>query len=154
MAFSIDARSGDVIAAPSDTERGRGRNGLGGDLRAEKLAQGRVHVLLVRDDDRDEAFILDRLERVHQCTARPNTPFPDLSVAEDVGDFEELVAQLDTAAIIDISPVIAVGEVEGIDVPRIRVEALLDDVERELIGRGDLGAATLAQLEEGLLIDL
>ena len=53
--------------------------------------------------------------------------FADFAVAKDVTEFHQLGDQL-YAAVIVPGEVIAVGEVEGIDVPVVRVIAFFDDV--------------------------
>ncbi len=51
-------------------------------------------------------------------------------------------------------PQLSVREVEGVDVPPARVVALAHDVERQLVGGGDAGAAALPQVEECVLVHL
>src|SRR5690606_33378519 len=51
-------------------------------------------------------------------------------------------------------PVVAIREVEHVDVPRIRRVVLLDDLGRELVGARDARAAGLARRVERLPVDL
>lgn len=51
-----------------------------------------------------------------------------------------------------IAPVIAVGEMEGVDVPLIRRIAFVDDSFAQFVGRADLGAAAFAGVVEGVLV--
>ena len=51
-----------------------------------------------------------------------------------------------------VAPVVAVGEVEGVDVPLVRRIAGGDDLVGQLVGRADLGAAALARVVEGVLV--
>ncbi len=50
-------------------------------------------------------------------------------------------------------PVVTVGEVKQIYVPLLWREVLLDGLAGQLVGRGYLGAATLAHVEEGVRPD-
>ncbi len=65
-----------------------------------------------------------------------------------------LLEQLDALAGIAAAPVIAIREVEGVDVPLCGGVALVDQAVAELVGRGDLGAATLTDVVERLLVYL
>src|SRR5690348_826282 len=80
-------------------------------------------------------------------------PLADLAVAEDVALLHQLMHQLHAAVVIP-GQVIAVGEVERVDIPIIRLVALLDDLQCQLIRRRNLRAATLSLVEELFLSDL
>src|SRR5262249_22181650 len=64
-----------------------------------------------------------------------------------------LLEKLDAVTRVVSAPVVAVREVEGIDVPLVRREALVDQPGAELVGRADLRAARLADVEERVLVD-
>jgi hypothetical protein len=57
------------------------------------------------------------------------------------------VDELDAELVVAVAPVVAVGKVEGIDIPAVGVVALPDDIQAQFVGAGDLGAATLKELE-------
>src|SRR5690349_4865310 len=80
-------------------------------------------------------------------------PFSNLAVAEDIADAHQLLDQLDATLVIP-GQIIAIGEVEGIDIPIVGIVALANDLERQLIGGGYLRATTLAMSEELLLSHL
>src|SRR6266496_4967974 len=80
-------------------------------------------------------------------------PFTNFAVAKDVTHLHEFVDQLHTAVIIPWQ-VVTIREVEGVDVPVIRIVALLDDLQGQLICRRDLSTAALTFVEELFLRDL
>ena len=73
----------------------------------------------------------------------------DLAVAEEV-DFRQQVAlqQVDAAIGVAARPVVAVGEVEDVDVPQFLRILLFDDLVAEFVRRRDHRAAALARVEE------
>src|SRR5260221_1317914 len=78
----------------------------------------------------------------------------DLAVAELIHAREDLVAQeVDAALRVPRGPVVPVRVVERVDVPILGPVLLLDQRQEDLVGRADLRAARLAQVEERLLID-
>src|SRR5579875_3269824 len=103
-------------------------------LRRKELLQGRVNVFLLGDNHRNKTGTLNRLERVHQGAARAHPSFSDFPVAKDVGGFQETVYEIDAATVVDVAPIITIGEVERIDVPGVGIKALLDDIQRQLVG--------------------
>src|SRR5437763_2417322 len=127
---------------------------LQGVARGEEFLECGVDLILAGDRYADEVFVFDRAERGHQRAERPPTAFLDLAVAEDVRALQELTHQVQAALIVDLAPVVAIREVERIDVPLAGIEALFDDLERELVGRRYLRAARLAEVEEGVLVHL
>jgi hypothetical protein len=80
----------------------------------------------------------------------------DLAVAEHVHLRQQLalLEQLDAAHRVVHRPVVAVGEVERVDVPLGRGVLGVDDLRAELVGARDHRAARLARVEEGVAIDL
>src|SRR2546423_12898769 len=74
----------------------------------------------------------------------------DLAVAEEVARLYEFVGEADGLLVVRVV-VVAVREVERVDVPVGGAGAHTDDVERELVGRRDDRAARLAPREEPLL---
>ena len=78
----------------------------------------------------------------------------DLAVAEEVALGQELVAQEADALAVVLAPVVAVGEVEDVDVPVGRGVVGVDDLVGQVVGRADPRAAALAGVVEGVLVDL
>src|ERR1043166_2871451 len=67
-----------------------------------------------------------------------------LAVTEQVELGQQLlVEQLDALGAV-VAPVVAVRKMEGIDVPLVGAESLLDDLVAQLVSGADLGAAGLA----------
>jgi hypothetical protein len=77
----------------------------------------------------------------------------DLQVADERAERREPAHELDRAAVVR-REVVAVGDVEHIDVPVLRREAILLDLEHRLEGGGDPGATRLHTVEELVLRDL
>ena len=59
-------------------------------------------------------------------------PLANLAITEDVADLHQLLHQADAALVVP-RQVVAIGEVERIDVPVVRVEALGDNLQRQLV---------------------
>ena len=79
----------------------------------------------------------------------------DLPVAEHVARRDDLFPQeLHALHRVVRGPVVAVGEVERIDVPLALGIVLLDDLDALAIRRRDHRAARLLRLEEGVAVDL
>jgi hypothetical protein len=78
----------------------------------------------------------------------------NLAVPERIAPLQEAADEIETALVVDLAPVVSVREVERVDVPLAGRKALIDDLERELVGGGDLRAAALAEVEERVLVDL
>src|SRR5271157_49770 len=78
----------------------------------------------------------------------------DLPVAEEVALGQELVAQEADAVAVILSPVVAVGEVEHVDVPVDGGMELVDDLVRQRVGRADPRSAAFPGVVEGVLVDL
>ena len=78
-----------------------------------------------------------------------------LPVAEQIDLGQQLFPeQFNALAGVAAAPIVAIREVEGINVPLGGGVAFLNQPITELVGRRDLGAATLADVVEGLLIYL
>src|SRR2546423_15117648 len=111
---------------------------------------------MVDEPNHNEAFLVleavvengDQPPRIAAVAAAALLAY--LAVAEEVARLYEFVGEADGLFVIRVV-VVAVGEVERVDVPVARAVALLDYVERELIGRRDDRAARLALREELLL---
>src|SRR5687768_16519245 len=79
----------------------------------------------------------------------------DLSVAELVAHRNELLLQqLHTQLRVRLAPVVAVREVERVDVPVRGLVFPFEDLERELVGRRDQRPAGLPGSEERIAVDL
>src|SRR5271157_642317 len=78
----------------------------------------------------------------------------DLPVAEEVALGQELVAQEADAVAVILAPVVAVGEVEYVDVPVDGGMGLVDDLVRQRVGRADPRSAAFPGMVEGVLVDL
>ena len=73
----------------------------------------------------------------------------DLAVAEEIHLGQQVVLQeIDAAVGVAARPVVAVGEVEDVDVPQILRIFLFDDLVAEFVGRRDHRAAAFARVEE------
>src|SRR5690606_17433050 len=93
------------------------------------------------------------LEGVEELTAA--VPALDLAVAEQVGDRQEsLVQEAEALLIVAAAPVVAVGEVEEIEVPLLWRVVSLGDLRRQGVGGGDARAAGLARRVEHLAVHL
>src|SRR5262244_561856 len=79
-------------------------------------------------------------------------PLANLAIAKNVAKFHQLVDQLYTAVVIP-GQIITIREVEGIDVPVIRVVAGFDDIQSQFVCRRDLRTSALAFVEEFFLSD-
>src|SRR5215210_3222817 len=122
-------------------------------LARKERAQSRVDVGLVGDRDRLELGVVELLERAHPRAAVAVAVRADLAIAELVGAHQQLLDQR-PALLVVRGPVVAVGEVEGVDVPLLHRVAPVDQLQRQAVGAGGLGAAALAPGEELLLGDL
>ena len=60
--------------------------------------------------------------------------------------------QLDAALIVEVAPVVTVGEVERIDIPRAGVIAFVDHVECQLVGGRNARAAGFSQVKERVFV--
>ena len=60
-------------------------------------------------------------------------PFANFAITKDIAEFHQFSDQLNAAVIIP-RQIISIGEVEGINVPVIRVVALFDDLQSQFIG--------------------
>src|SRR5262249_513982 len=78
----------------------------------------------------------------------------DLAVAEEVALGQELVAEQVDAVPVVLAPVVAVGEMEHVDVPLHLAVLIVDDLMAGVVSRGEPGAAALAGVVEGVLVDL
>src|SRR5579883_2240589 len=160
MAFSISCVLVGVIMVSSSNAGGgplaRGHVRLCGAIFGEEAFQGRIDILFRPDGDADELGCGDLGEGRHQRAGGPAAVglFLDLSVAEEVGVGDDALDEIDAQAVVFGPPVIAVAEMKRVDIPPARLEALLDQVEAELIGRGYPGPSALAEVEEGLLVHL
>src|SRR5690606_18363331 len=93
------------------------------------------------------------LQRVQELTAA--VPALDLAVAEQVAHRQQAFAQQREALlVVAAAPVVAVREVEHVDVPLLRRVVPLDDLGRELVRARDARAAGLARRVERLPVDL
>src|SRR5260221_4345650 len=105
------------VAAPAAAARvaplWAGGNGV---ARREELAQGRIDLALVRDRDGDEPWILHLGKGRHQRAGGPIVPLAKLAVAGDVSELPQAMDEIHTALVVP-GQVVAVGEVERIDVP-------------------------------------
>ncbi len=78
-----------------------------------------------------------------------------LPVAEQVHVRQQpLAQQLETALVISAAPVVAVREVEAVNVPLFRIVFAGDDLGAQLVGAGDACAARLARSIKGLAVHL
>src|SRR5262249_2615824 len=118
-----------------------------GVTRGEEAPQRRIDLTLVGDRDGDELLVLTLAEGRHQRALRAIVPLTDLAVAKEVALLHQSVDEVDTALVVP-RQVVAVGEVERVDIPVVGIEALFDELQRQLVGRGDLRAAALAMREE------
>ena len=79
----------------------------------------------------------------------------DLAVAEQVHLGQDLrLEQLDALDGVVDRPVVAVAEVERVDVPLGRREVVFDHLGAQLVGAGDHRPARLARVEERVAVDL
>lgn len=79
----------------------------------------------------------------------------DLAVADHVALRDEaFLEEFDAGLVVGFGGVVAVGEVEAVDVPFGGGVVLVDEVGGALVGGGDSGAAVFADAEEGFLVDL
>ena len=91
-----------------------------------------------------ELRVRDLLEGAHQrAVVGDSAPRGSRRSRRCCRDFEQLLDQLHAELVVR-RPVVAVGEVERIDVPVLGLVARLDDLERQLVGGRDLRAAALA----------
>src|SRR3954452_2981972 len=83
----------------------------------EERPQRRVDVALALDDDRLEFGVAELAEGAHQGAAAVIAlVLADLAVAELVGAAQELLDEVQADLVVGV-PVVAIGKVEGIDVP-------------------------------------
>src|SRR5919199_1260784 len=134
------------LAAPAST--------YGLRRRGEEGPQRGVDVLLAADRHTDEPWLLVRAESPHQRAWRAAPALLDLAIAEGVGLLEDRLDKLDAALVIDVPPVVTVGEMERVHVPLARVVPLGHDVESQLVGGRHLGPPGLAEAKEGVLVHL
>src|SRR5271155_2765180 len=99
----------------------------------------RVVDLVARGDlGEDDALVLleGALQVLHELARAVGRL--DLPVGEDVHARQDLLLEeLDAAPRVVAAPVVSVREVEGIDVPLLGGEALVDEAGAELVGRAD-----------------
>src|SRR5262249_14420192 len=121
---------------------------------AEERLDGVGHVAaVVEARGHDDLLVAERPVQVLLELARAVRAL-DLPVAELVDAREQLVAQHRNAQLgVPRRPVVAVGVVERVDVPVLGPVALRDLLQAQLVGRADLRAARLAQVEERVLVD-
>src|ERR687884_595384 len=104
---------------------GRRRSGFQ-PARAEELFERRIDVLFVVYADADEALLVlqpvfeDREQRAGRAAVARRALLADLAVAEQVAGRDQLVRQPDGLFVVRVV-VVAVGEVERVDVPVARV---------------------------------
>src|SRR5579859_731473 len=113
----------------------------------EEFAQRRVHLFFVGDGNRNKLLVGNLVIGRHQSTGRAVMALTDFAVAKDVTLFHQFIDQLDAAIIIP-GQIIAIGEMEGIDVPVGGIVALFYNIQGQLVGRGDLSTTALAFMEE------
>src|SRR5207248_1903695 len=124
----------------------------------EELLERGVDVLLVVYAHPDEALLIFQAvveygeQRARRATVAAASLLADLAVAEKIARLYEFVGEADGLLVVGVV-VVAVREVERVYVPVGGAVALLDYVERELVGRRDDRAARLALREELLLCD-
>src|SRR5690606_3736607 len=113
--------------------------------------QDRVTILDLREHQVVRLHV--PLQRVQELAAP--VPALDLAVAEQVAHRQQALAQQgETLLVVAAAPVVAVGEVEHVDVPRIGRVVPLDDLRGELVRARDARAAGLPRRVERLPVDL
>src|SRR5262245_16643524 len=114
----------------------------------EEGLEGGPDVLLALDQDGLEILGVETAEDVeHRALVVARAERLDLAVAEEVADLGQLLGGAQRGGVVGVE-VVAVGAMEGVDVPQRRMVAGLDDLERLQITRGDEGASGLALVEE------
>src|ERR1019366_8687212 len=122
---------------------------------AEELFDGADDGVLVADLARDDAVVAaEVLAQVFDELTRPVRAL-DLAVREHVHARQELVLQeVDAEERVVHRPVVAVGEMERIDVPLFGRVPLVDELGAELVRARDHRPAALPRVEERLAVDL
>src|SRR5262245_23019205 len=111
---------------------------------SQELLDRVVDSFLVSDlRERQVFFFLESLFELAIELARSVRAF-DLAVAEEVALGEELVAEQADAVAVVFPPVVAVREVEDVDVPVDLRVLVIDDLVGEVISRADPRAAAFA----------
>ncbi len=120
-------------------------------LFGQKRLEGGPDVLLALDQHGLKVGRVQAPEHVeHRGLIVARTQRLDLAVAEQIGYLGQFLGRAQRGRIIRVE-VIAVGAMEGVDVPQRRMVALLDDLQGLQIARGNEGAARLALVEKLLL---
>ncbi len=79
----------------------------------------------------------------------------DLAIAEEIGGGEDVFLEEAAAfAGVGFGAVVAVGEVEEVDVPLVGVVVGVEELAGAFEGGGDFGAAIFAEVVEGLFVDV
>src|SRR5579859_3644107 len=122
---------------------------------AVKLLDGSDDGVLVADLARDDALVLaEVLSQVLDELPRAVRAL-DLAVSEHVHARQELVLhQLDAEERVVHRPVVAVGEVERVDVPLVGRVVVVDELAAQLVRARDHRPAALARVEERVAVDL
>src|SRR6266581_8144070 len=91
-----------------------------GITQSKEFAQRWINLFFIGDGNSAKLFISDLIVSTHQCTGRTIMSFTDFTVPKDVTEFHKSVDQLHATVIIPWQ-VIAIGEMEGVDIPVIGI---------------------------------
>src|SRR5262245_49027017 len=78
----------------------------------------------------------------------------NLAVAEEVNLWQQVFAQQTQALVVVFAPIVAVGELEAVNVPFGRIKLAADEFARNFVRRADARAAAFAGMVEGLFVHL
>src|SRR6185503_6437130 len=119
----------------------------------KELLQRRIHIFFIVDAHTYkpifvlQSIIEDRKQRSGRTPVTRRALFANLAVTKKIAGRDQLISKLHRLFVVGIV-VIAIREVEWIDVPVTRAVALLDHVKRKLISRRNHGSARFSLREE------